>query len=482
MPQLSSGSFTQGNSEVIASFPLPVNPPEHLLEALPEGNTAAANNLEVTQTVQRQENIHLILESLGFALRNFKNLNQYLEILPSMIARITDADAAMVLLFRKAAQQPSRAVHCRSKDNCSEVTSSIEHSLHETWAVFSENDRSQASYWEDLETTLTQKLAANKTTATVRFFTVKIILDNGDRGRLYIFTSDVDYEWSSDRQKLMQIVADQTAVAVANEELTAELRKRDLLHREVEIGAEIQERLLPRACPDIPGMLVAACYQNANRVSGDYYDFIPANYDRVDSRTIDPSSKWGITIGDVMGKGVPAGLIMTMTRGMLRAEVLNGNSPAKILQNLNRVMYLDLDNSSRFVTLFYSDYDPNTRILTYSNAAHNPPLLWRAGQLQPLDTPGMLIGLEPDSVYEEAQVQLQSGDTILYYTDGLTDASNQNGQRFDEANLHQAFDRACTKYAHPQEIIDRIFAEIREFAGTQEEQNDDMTAAILKLV
>jgi phosphoserine phosphatase RsbU/P len=183
-----------------------------------------------------------------------------------------------------------------------------------------------------------------------------------------------------------------------------------------------------------------------------------------------------------MGKGVPAGLIMTMTRGMLRAEVLNGNSPAKILQNLNRVMYLDLDNSSRFVTLFYSDYDPNTKILTYSNAAHNPPLLWRHGQLQPLDTPGMLIGLEPDSVYEEAQVQLQVGDTILYYTDGLTDASNQNGQRFDEANLHQAFERACAQYAHPQEIIDYIFAEIREFAGTQEEQNDDMTAAILRLV
>jgi phosphoserine phosphatase RsbU/P len=475
MPQLFPGSI--GASAAVP----PVSSPENQIEDLPESNSSSANVVALAS--QRQENIHLILESLGFALRNFKNLNQYLEILPSMIARITDADAAMVVLFRKAAQQPSRAVHCRSKENCSEVTRSIEHSLYDTWAIFTEKDRNSNSYWEDLELALIQNLAANDTTETVRFFTVKIILDNGDRGRLYIFASDSGYEWSSDRQKLMQIVADQTAVAVANEELTAELRKRDLLHREVEIGAEIQERLLPRACPDIPGMLVAACYQNANRVSGDYYDFIPANYDRVDnSRTIDPASKWGITIGDVMGKGVPAGLIMTMTRGMLRAEVLNGNSPAKILQNLNRVMYLDLDNSSRFVTLFYSEYDPSTQILTYSNAAHNPPLLWRHGQLQSLDTPGMLIGLEPDSIYEEAQVQLQSGDAILYYTDGLTDASNQNGQRFDEANLYQAFDRACAEYPHPQQIIDRIFTEIREFVGSQEEQNDDMTAAILRLV
>ncbi len=441
---------------------------------------------------QRQENIHLILESLGFALRNFKNFNQYLEILPSMIARITDADGAMVVLFRKNTQQPTRAVHCRSKENCPEVTQSIEQSLQNAWVALAEKDRTWelGSYWEDLEATLTMHLAGNSATQGVKFSTVKIILDGFDtpdtklqeRGRLYIFSGDPAYHWSSDRQKLMQIVADQTAVAAANEELTVELRKRDLLHREVEIGAEIQERLLPRQSPNIPGMAVATCYQNANRVSGDYYDFIPANYDRVDSRTIDPNSKWGITIGDVMGKGVPAGLIMTMTRGMLRAEVLNGNSPAKILQNLNRVMYLDLENSSRFVTLFYSEYDPTTQVLTYSNAAHNPPLLWREGVLQPLDTLGVLIGLEPDSVYEENQIQLQTGDTILYYTDGLTDASNANGQRFDEENLQRIFDRACGQYKQPQEIIDDIFREIQQFAGSQQEQSDDMTAAILRLL
>jgi phosphoserine phosphatase RsbU/P len=461
MPQLSSGSITNVSASEL-------NP----ALVIPTGGS------------QRQENIHLILESLGFALRNFKNFNQYLEILPSMIARITNADGAMVVLFRKNTQQPTKAIHCRSKENCPEVTQSIEQSLQNVWIALTEKERSVefGSYWEDLETTLTSHLAGNAATQAVKFFTVKIILDVVERGRLYIFVGDPLYDWSSDRQKLMQIVADQTAVAAANEELTVELRKRDLLHREVEIGAEIQERLLPRKCPNIPGMAVAACYQNANRVSGDYYDFIPANYDQLGSRSIDPNSKWGITIGDVMGKGVPAGLIMTMTRGMLRAEVLNGHPPARILQNLNRVMYLDLENSSRFLTLFYSEYDPKTRMLTYSNAAHNPPLLWRNDTLQPLDTVGALIGLEPDSVYEEGQILLQAGDTILYYTDGLTDASNQNGQRFDEGNLHRVFDRACRQHDHPQGIIDDIFREIREFAGSEQEQNDDMTAAILRLL
>jgi phosphoserine phosphatase RsbU/P len=272
MPQLSSGSITNVSASEL-------NP----ALVIPTGGS------------QRQENIHLILESLGFALRNFKNFNQYLEILPSMIARITDADGAMVVLFRKNTQQPTKAIHCRSKENCPEVTQSIEQSLQNVWIALTEKERSVefGSYWEDLETTLTSHLAGNAATQAVKFFTVKIILDVVERGRLYIFVGDPLYDWSSDRQKLMQIVADQTAVAAANEELTVELRKRDLLHREVEIGAEIQERLLPRKCPNIPGMAVAACYQNANRVSGDYYDFIPANYDQLGSRSIDPNSKWG---------------------------------------------------------------------------------------------------------------------------------------------------------------------------------------------
>jgi phosphoserine phosphatase RsbU/P len=437
---------------------------------------------------RKQEHIHVILESLGFALRNFKNFNQYLEILPSMIVRITEADAGMVVLFRKNNPQPARAIHCRHKEHCPEVTRSIEKSLQKTLAITSDKDTQTTfnNYWEELENSLRENLALE---TTVRFFPVKIILDRGDalregkaeRGRLYIFSDDPNYDWSSDRQKLMQIVADQTAVAAVNEELTVELRKRDLLDREVEIGAEIQERLLPRKCPDIPGVDLAAYYQNANRVSGDYYDFIPANYDRIGSGVLDPATKWSIAIGDVMGKGVPAGLIMTMTRGMLRAEVLNGNTPAKILQHLNRVMYIDLENSSRFVTLFYSEYDPQTRMLSYSNAAHNPPMLWRSGDLQSLDTAGMLIGLEPDNYYEESHVQLQSGDVILYYTDGLTDAADLNGQRFDEENLRRSFVRACEQHNHPQPIADDIFREIRAFTGTEQEQSDDMTAVILRL-
>jgi sigma-B regulation protein RsbU (phosphoserine phosphatase) len=196
-----------------------------------------------------------------------------------------------------------------------------------------------------------------------------------ERGRLYVFSRDPDYAWTETRQKLVRLVADQTSVAIENDELTVALRKKERLDRELEIGAEIQLQLLPRECPVIDGMDLAAKCQTAHRVGGDYYDFIPTTFEQFRHANSPQSAaeSWSFAIGDVMGKGVPAGLIMTMMRGMLRAEVLNGHSPAKILQHLNFVMHSDLENSNRFVTLFYAEYNPQTRLLSYGNAAHNPP-------------------------------------------------------------------------------------------------------------
>lgn len=280
-------------------------------------------------------------------------------------------------------------------------------------------------------------------------------------------------------------MADQTAVAIENDELAVELRKKERLDRELEIGAEIQLRLLPRQCPNIPGVSLAARCQPANRVGGDYYDFIPTNHNQAIPNTNGGSAAtpWSLVIGDVMGKGVPAGLIMTMTRGMLRGEVLNEHPPAQILQQLNRVMYADLENSHRFVTLFYSEYDPQTRNLSYSNAAHNPPLLWRAAlqTIQRLDTLGMLIGLEADSQYEEAQVHLESGDTLIYYTDGFTDAVNQNGDRFDEEKLIRNFQWACQHCQGPQVILEYLFEQIQEFIGSANGNTDDMTLVVMQV-
>jgi phosphoserine phosphatase RsbU/P len=450
-------------------------------------NTPVVNLNELVASLGRQQKkTHELLSNLGYALRSFKNLNQFLELIPLMLTRVTEGESGAIILFKKTGQLQVQQLHCQTEDGCDDLRQGIETSIYHALADRFDNIDPDLSiefhqdFWDKLERRIELNIGV-----PIRIFPTPIVLDSGERGRLYVFSRNPDYEWTIDRQNLLQLVADQTAVAIAYDELTVELRKKERLDRELEIGAEIQERLLPKKFPDIPGLELAACYLIADRVGGDYYDFIPANYDRLTNKQIDDSmtNKWSIVIGDVMGKGVPAGLIMTMTRGMLRAEVLNGHSPSRILQHLNRVMYADLENSSRFVTLFYSEYDPTTKMLAYSNAAHNPPLHWQAATnlMSKLDTKGMLIGLEADSEYEEDRVQLQPGDTVIYYTDGFTDAANQQGERFNEENLIRTLHLACQQQLNPRQILDRTVATLENFVGKDRPNGDDMTMVVMKV-
>jgi sigma-B regulation protein RsbU (phosphoserine phosphatase) len=458
-----------------------------------EGTPISALKELVARLHREQHKIQDLLSSLGFALRSFNNLNQFLELIPLMAARVTDADGGALILFKPNGQVRLEQLHCQEGQVCNDIRRAIEKVTREVSTMTTESATQSATpvpldaIQESLDEQISQCLGDD-----VQLFGTPILVKNAERGRLYVFSHDPQYNWTATRQKLVRLVADQTAVAIANDELTVELRKKERLDRELEIGAEIQLRLLPRQCPLIEGIELAAKCQTASRVGGDYYDFIPANYDQLRFKQLDGQEitdcpkatlPWSVVIGDVMGKGVPAGLIMTMTRGMLRAEVLNRHSPARILEHLNRVMYADLENSHRFVTLFYSEYDPQTRILSYSNAAHNPPLLWQAstGSMTHLDTSGMLIGLEADSEYEDAHIHLSPGDTIIYYTDGFTDAANQQGERFDEENLTKAFQWACENCQGSQEILDYLFEQVQQFIGTTNRNGDDMTLVVMQV-
>lgn len=458
-----------------------------------EGTPVSALKELVARLHREQHKIQDLLSSLGFALRSFNNLNQFLELIPLMAARVTDADGGALILFKPNGQVRLEQLHCQESQACNSIRKAIEKATREVRATNSEGgtDSNAPVPLELLQASLDEQVSQSLG-AEVQLFGTPILIRNSERGRLYVFSHDANYNWTPTRQKLVRLVADQTAVAIANDELTVELRKKERLDRELEIGAEIQLRLLPRQCPQIEGVELAAMCKTASRVGGDYYDFIPANYDQFRPKQPDDqevtdckraSLPWSVVIGDVMGKGVPAGLIMTMTRGMLRAEVLNRHSPGRILQHLNRVMYADLENSHRFVTLFYSEYDPQTQLLTYSNAAHNPPFLWQAStqSIHRLDTEGMLIGLEADSQYEDAQVQLAPGDTIIYYTDGFTDAANQSGERFDEENLIQAFQWACEHCSGSQAILDYLFDQVQQFIGSTNPHGDDMTLVVMQV-
>ena len=194
-------------------------------------------------------------------------------------------------------------------------------------------------------------------------------------------------------------------------------------------------------------------------------------------------ARWALVIGDVMGKGIPAGLLMTMLRGMLRAEVLTGLPPDRILHDLNQLAINDLDQSHRFVTLFYSDYDPRTKKLRYANAAHNPPLLWKSSEqkIVKLDSDGFVLGLQNNAEYQCGHIQLKKSDAILYYTDGVTDASNASGERFDEERLIKSFSKLCSKSMKSQEILDKIFKTLDEFTGKDRQLEDDASMIVFQI-
>jgi sigma-B regulation protein RsbU (phosphoserine phosphatase) len=435
---------------------------------------------ELVSRLHREQNkIQDLLSSLGFALRSFNNLNQFLELIPLMATRVTDAEGSALFLYKPNGQIRLEQLHWQDTQQRKNIRKALETASSQITLLA--NSGAAAISTGILDDQMHAVLGPD-----VQIFGTAILVKHTERGWLYVLSRDPEYSWTETRQKLVRLVADQTAVAIDNDELSVELRKKERLDQELEIGAEIQRRLLPRQCPNIPGLSIAARCKPANQVGGDYYDFIPTNQNQLypKQQASPENASWGLVIGDVMGKGVPAGLIMTMLRGMLRGEVLHGNSPAGILQNLNRVMYADLENSHRFVTMFYSEYDPKTRILSYSNAAHNPPLWWHAATktVSQLDTLGMLIGLDANSEYENAQAQLEVGDTVIYYTDGLTDAAAAGGDRFDEDNFVTSVRTACKYCNSPQEIVEYLFDQVEQFIGSDRRNTDDMTLVVMQIV
>jgi len=309
----------------------------------------------------------------------------------------------------------------------------------------------------------------------------KKILSRGKcRGFIYIFSKDISNE-SIVEDLNFNFIINCLAVGLENYWLIKTKKKHENVDREISTGAAIQSQLLPDYCPVIDGVDLAAHCRPALQLGGDYYDFMCLKTNISDKKK--EKARWALVIGDVMGKGIPAGLLMTMLRGMLRAEVLTGLPPDRILHDLNQLALNDLDQSHRFVTLFYSDYDPRTKKLRYANAAHNPPLLWKGSEKKiiKLDSEGLVLGLQKDAQYCCGEIKLNSNDLILYYTDGVTETSNVLGERFDEERLIKTLTKLCKQSYSSQEILNKIFKKLDDFTGQDRHLEDDASIVVFQL-
>jgi len=447
---------------------------EQYLQATNSVSSAASKSLiELVQSLSKEQIVNQdLLLSLSFALRSFTNVQRFLELIPLLVSQLIGVKGSLIIPFQDDGSLWREQLYMVPYDEDHEVFRQL---------FLLEEGKKTGFGMQEKNIEILDRLV-QKYFDSFHVIATSIVSRGRQRGRLYVFDKNEGVLGSNVHRKHIQIVADLTGVAIENDVIFQVIRNHEKVDRQISIGAEIQSQLLPDQCPIIDGVELAACCRPALQVGGDYYDFMPTRSDISESEK--SSGRWAFVIGDVMGKGVPAGLLMTMLRGMLRAEVLSGLPPDSILHDLNQLALEDLTQSHRFVTLFYSDFDAKSRKLRFANAAHNPPLLWSAQSksITRLDAPGLLIGLQPEADYGCGEIILASGDILLYYTDGVTEAPGISGERFDENRLITYLDKFAREGLGAQQILNKLFERLDGFVGVSDHHlEDDASMVVLKV-
>jgi sigma-B regulation protein RsbU (phosphoserine phosphatase) len=266
-------------------------------------------------------------------------------------------------------------------------------------------------------------------------------------------------------------IAEQSAFALYNAIIYSEANEKKRLDHDLEIARDIQRILLPSESPVFPGFEIAGLNIPARHVSGDYFDYLKVDNDKL-----------GVAIADVSGKGVPASIIMAICRSVLRSQAAGNPSPADVLQKVNRQLYPDI-KEDMFISMAYVILDHTNGAVTLSRAGHDAPIVFdhETKIAAPVKPPGMVVGIDSGSVFDritgDFPLSLKRNDCLLLYTDGVTEALDANGDEFGPDRMIE-----CVQTSAPEgapAIIARIIDELRVFVGAQP-QNDDITLIAIR--
>jgi len=267
------------------------------------------------------------------------------------------------------------------------------------------------------------------------------------------------------RIEIITGIAQQIGLAIQNDRLQREMVLRERLETEVQLARQIQQTFIPQTLPQYPAWQLAARWQTARQVGGDFYDVFEL-----------PNRRLGLFIADVADKGVPAALFMALTRTLVRAAVIETTSPARALQRVNELLIPDTQQGM-FVSAVYAVVDLETGTLTYANAGHNPPLWIRQGTVERLTRTAVVLGVTTDTPITERSITLQPGDTVFFYTDGLTEAFAADDEMFGEKRLIEIVSSQPATSA--EELLDILEARLNEFLDLSA-LSDDLTMLVLR--
>jgi sigma-B regulation protein RsbU (phosphoserine phosphatase) len=292
-----------------------------------------------------------------------------------------------------------------------------------------------------------------------------------DLGVLTLANGHTGAPFSQSDFVVFKSIAEQSAFALYNAIIYSMANEKKRLDHDLEIARDIQRILLPAEAPAINGFQISGINVPARQVSGDYFDYIHVDDERL-----------GVAIADVSGKGVPASLIMAICRSVLRAEAVRNPSPADVLRKVNRQLYPDI-KEDMFISMAYLILDHERNGITLARAGHDAPLLYKqeSQTVTPVKSPGMVVGIDSGNVFDRLMadfaIRLERDDCLVLYTDGVTEALNTEGDEFGLERTIQAV-RASASNGAPA-IVKKLIGDVRNFTGSHP-QNDDITLIAIR--
>jgi phosphoserine phosphatase RsbU/P len=294
---------------------------------------------------------------------------------------------------------------------------------------------------------------------------------NQDLGVLALANGPMGPPFSQADFVVFKSIAEQSAFALYNAIIYSMANEKKRLDHDLEIARDIQRILLPSEAPAINGFQISGLNVPARQVSGDYFDYVHVDEERL-----------GVVIADVSGKGVPASLIMAICRSVLRAEAARNPSPADVLRKVNRQLYPDI-KEDMFISMAYLILNYHSSGITLARAGHDAPLLYKrqSRTVTPVKPPGMVVGIDSGNVFDRLTVDfavpLERDDCLVLYTDGVTETLNAEGDEFGIERIMEAVRASANDGA--QSIVKKIIDDLREFTGSAP-QNDDITLIAIR--
>lgn len=292
-------------------------------------------------------------------------------------------------------------------------------------------------------------------------------------GVLAVTLPSAERDYDSNDLEVFTALAEQSAFALASAVAHQEVQSKRQLEAEFRIAGEVQRILLPEEDPRLPGYEVAGRNRPARILSGDFYDYVQPDI-----------GHFGVVIADVSGKGLPAALIAATCRSALRAHSLAQSSPAAVLGAVNRQIFQDI-KEDMFISALYLILNESRSVVRLARAGHPEPLVWRhaTDKVEIIRSPGLGLGIDADEVFDrvtkDVEIQLQPGDCLLVYTDGVNEAENGDGEEFGEERIHQVLARHAEQGS--QRVVDEMLRAVNEFTGGKA-PSDDITLVVLKRI